>query len=285
MGTPDSSPPVLSVVIPALDEAAGITACLERLVGQDAIDEIIVVDNGSTDGTRDIIAELASRHPKIELIDEPEPGVAHARNAGFAKARGDYLGRIDADTLVASDWGATVRAHLDAHPDTMAVTGISTYHDSPIGFFLAAAIGGQQRLGLIKHQPVGNVHGANMAIRRSAWEQVLPATTTRRDLHEDLDLALCLTKAKLRIDQLPQLRAEISARRRQTPPAIWWKYQLRGLQTIANQGYNVVPFHRAVITGAWVMHTSQWPIYRAWDFDRKRFSLRPGRPRVSPVGD
>ncbi|MFE3545178.1 glycosyltransferase family 2 protein [Nocardia sp. NPDC059177] len=280
-----SSAAVLTVVIPALDEASRITACLERLVGQDTIDQIVVVDNGSTDGTREIVTELAAHHPKIELVDERNPGVAHARNAGFGTARGEIIGRIDADTLVSLDWGATVRAHLDAHPDTMAVTGISTYHDSPIGFFLAGAIDAQHRLGLIKHQPVGNVHGANMAIRRSAWEQVRPVTTTRRDLHEDLDLALCLTKAKLRIDQLPRLRAQISARRRRTPPSVWWKYQLRGLQTIANQGYTVVPFHRAVITGAWLMHTSQWPIYRVWDFDRKRFSLRSGRARVSPVGD
>ncbi|WP_336087724.1 glycosyltransferase family 2 protein [Nocardia sp. SSK8] len=280
-----SSTAVLSVVIPTLDEASCITACLERLVGQETIDQIVVVDNGSTDGTREIVSALAARHPRIELVDEHNPGVAHARNAGFERARGDYLGRIDADTLVSPDWGATVRAHLDAHPNTMAVTGISTYHDSPIGFFLAGAIDAQHRLGMIRDQPVGNVHGANMAIRRSAWEQVQQGTTTRRDLHEDLDLALCLTKAKLRIDQLPRLRAQISARRRQTPPHVWWKYQLRGLQTIANQGYPVVPFHRAVITGAWLMHTSQWPIYRVWDFDRKRFSLTPNRPRVSPVGD
>lgn len=279
------SPAVLSVIVPTLDEASGITACLERLVGQEAIHEIVVVDNGSTDGTREIVAELSARHPKIELLDEPSPGVAHARNHGFDKARGDYLGRIDADTLVAPDWGATVCEHLDANPGTMAVTGISTYHDSPIGIFLAAAIGAQERLGLIKDQPVGNVHGANMAIRRSAWQQVQEATTTRRDLHEDLDLALCLSKAKLRIDQLPRLRAQISARRRKTPPPVWWQYQVRGLRTIANQGYRVVPFHRAVITGAWLMHTAQWPIYRLWDFDRKRFSLRSGLPRVSPVGD
>ncbi|WP_410871218.1 glycosyltransferase family 2 protein [Nocardia sp. A7] len=283
--SPTEPSAVLSVIVPALDESAVIAACLERLVGQDTIDEIVVVDNGSTDNTREIVAEIAARHPKIELISEPQPGVAFARNTGFDKARGDYLGRIDADTLVSPEWGATVRTHLDTHPDTVAVTGISTYHDSPIGIFLSAAIGGQERIGMIKTQPVGNVHGANMAIRRSAWEQVRSATTTRRDLHEDLDLALCLSKAKLRIDQLPALRAEISARRRKTPPDVWWKYQLRGLQTIANQGYAVVPFHRAVITGAWIMHTSQWPIYRAWDFDRKRFSLRPGRPRVSPVGD
>lgn len=279
-----ASSAVLSVIVPTLDEASGITACLERLVGQDAIDQIVVVDNGSTDATREIVAELALRHPKIELLDEPRPGVAHARNTGFDKARGDYLGRIDADTLVAPDWGATVRAHLDANPETAAVTGISTYHDSPIGVFLAAAIGAQEKLRLIKHQAVGNVHGANMAIRRTAWQQVQAATTTRRDLHEDLDLALCLTKAKLRIDQLPPLRAQISARRRKTPPAVWWQYQLRGLETIANQGYDVVPFHRVAITGAWLMHTSQWPIYRTWDFDRKRFSMRSGRPRVSPVG-
>ncbi|MGW8648206.1 glycosyltransferase family 2 protein, partial [Nocardia salmonicida] len=54
---------VLSVVIPTLDEAAVIAACLERLVSQDAIDEIVVVDNGSTDNTREIVAELAARYP------------------------------------------------------------------------------------------------------------------------------------------------------------------------------------------------------------------------------
>lgn len=280
--TSNGTSAVLSVVVPTLNESACIAACLERLVDQDAVDEIIVVDNGSTDDTREIVATMAARHPKIELIEESEPGVAHARNTGFGKARGDLLGRIDADTLVGPAWGATVREHFANHPDTAALTGVSTYHDSPIGLFLDAAIWAQDRMGRIGG-PVGNVHGANMAIRRSAWEKVSQDTTTRRDLHEDLDLALCLCKAGLRIDQLGTLRATISARRRKTPPAQWWTYQLRGLQTIANQGYLVLPFHRAVISGAWLMHTSQWPIYRLWDFDRRRFSLNPGAPRTSPV--
>ncbi|WP_280433391.1 glycosyltransferase [Nocardia brasiliensis] len=215
--TDNPSATVLSVVIPALNEATRIERTLDRLVRQDAIDEIIVVDNGSTD-------------------------------------------------------------------DTAAVTGITTYHDSPVGFFLKLGYYLQDRRGKLGGR-VGNLHGPNMAIRRAAWLQVGADTTTRADVAEDLDLALCLTKRGFRIDQLKSMRAATSARRRRTNPREWWRFQLTGLRTIAEQGYQVLPLHRAIIVGAWLTHTVQWPIYRFWDFDRRRFTLRPAPPRVSAVGE
>ncbi|WP_330228895.1 glycosyltransferase family 2 protein [Nocardia sp. NBC_00508] len=121
------APPALSVVIPALNEAASIVRTLDRLAAQDAIDEIIVVDNGSTDDTRRIVAEYAINQPKVVLIEEPQRGVARARSTGFDRARGDFIGRTDADTLVAPDWGDVIARHLTEHPDTAAVTGITTF--------------------------------------------------------------------------------------------------------------------------------------------------------------
>ncbi|WP_405160170.1 glycosyltransferase [Nocardia sp. NBC_01499] len=273
---------VLSVVIPALNEAKSIVRTLDRLVVQDTIDEIIVVDNGSQDDTRQIVRDYAASHPAVILIEEPERGIPAARNAGFDRARGDFLARTDADTLVGPDWGAVIRHRLTEHPDTAAVTGITTYHDSPIGFFLKFGLYLQDRRGKLGG-PVGNMHGPNMAIRRSAWRTVRAETTTKPDVAEDLDLALCLTKRGLRIDQLTNMRAETSARRRRTGPRDWWHFQLTGLRTITEQGYQVRPFHRAVIVGAWLTHTVQWPIYRLWDFERRRFTLRPGQARVSPL--
>ncbi|MFI9401952.1 glycosyltransferase [Nocardia sp. NPDC052316] len=282
--TNTSTTTVLSVVIPALNEAKCIERTLDRLVAQDAIDEIIVVDNGSQDDTRQIVRDYAVDHPEVALIEEPTRGIPAARNAGFDRARGNFLARTDADTLVAPDWGEVIRHNLTEHPDTAAVTGITTYHDSPIGFFLKFGLYLQDRRGKLGG-PVGNMHGPNMAIRRSAWRTVRAETTTRPDVAEDLDLALCLTKRGLRIDQLTDMRAETSARRRRTGPRDWWRFQLTGLRTITEQGYQVRPFHRAVIVGAWLAHTVQWPIYRFWDFERRRFTLRPGRPRVCAIGE
>ncbi|WP_194832185.1 glycosyltransferase family 2 protein [Nocardia sp. XZ_19_369] len=281
MSSPDSAT-TLSIVIPVLNEAACITQTLDRLVTQDAIDEVVVVDNGSDDGTRELVSAYALEHPKVELVEEPQRGVARARNTGFDKARGDFIGRTDADCLVAPDWGAVIRQHLTDHPDVAALTGITTYYDSPVGFLLKFGYYLQDRRGKLGGR-VGNMHGPNMAIRRTAWLDVREDTVVRPDVIDDLDLALCLSKRGLPIDQLKHMRVETSARRRRTSPRRWWQFQLGGLRTITNQGYQVLPFHRAVIVGAWLAHTVQWPIYRLWDFDRRRFSLRPGQARMFPL--
>nr|WP_227997451.1 glycosyltransferase family 2 protein [Nocardia australiensis] len=277
------SPSTLSVVIPVLNEATAIVPCLERLVDQDAIDEIIVVDNGSTDGTEAVVREYAQSHPKIELIHEPQRGLIPARNTGIDKARGDFIARIDADTQVESYWGAAIRDHMIANPDTAATTGIFTYHDSPVSFFLEFGVWLMCRLGK-RGGRVGNIHGANMAVRRTAWDSVKDATTDRADLHEDLDLAICLAENRLPMQQLIDQRVRISARRRRSNPRAFWHYQLCGLRTIAHRGYPVRREHRVVVSAAWIGHTVQWPIYRVWDFDRRRFTLRGSPARLSPVG-
>ncbi|MEU0502805.1 glycosyltransferase family 2 protein [Nocardia sp. NPDC005998] len=272
----------LSVVIPVLDEAALILQCLDRLVDQEAISEIIVVDNGSTDGTDAIVREYAAAHPKVELVYEETRGLIPARNTGLAKARGDFIARIDADTFVEPYWGAAIRDYASAHPDVAATTGIFTYHDSPVPFFLDIGVWAKLKLGMFGG-PVGNMHGANMAIRRTAWDEVKGDTTTRTDIHEDLDLALCLSIKELRIQQLPDQRVRISARRRRTNPREFWTYQLRGLDALTNRGYTLLPVTRVYASLAWLGHTLQWPIYRLWDFDRRRFTLRGSPERLSPV--
>ncbi|MET9030428.1 glycosyltransferase family 2 protein [Nocardia sp. NPDC004168] len=274
----------MSVVVPVLNEAAVIEHALIQLIAQEAVDEVIVVDNGSDDGTPGIVRGFAAAHPKVELIHEPVRGIPAARNAGFDKARGEFIARTDADTLVADDWGSTIREFLTAHPESAAVTGLCTYHDSPVGFFLKFGQAVLLRFGKLGGQ-VGNMYGPNMAVRRDAWLQVREHTQVRSDVAEDLDLALCLVKRGLRIDQLTNMRAQTSSRRRRTSPRRWWQFQLMGLRTIRDHGFVVRPVHRATIVGAWLAHTVQWPIYRFWDFDRRRFSFRPGAERISAVGD
>ncbi|MGW5519523.1 glycosyltransferase [Nocardia africana] len=138
----------------------------------------------------------------MQLIHEPVRGIPAARNAGFDKARGDIIARTDADTLVADDWASTIRDHFAAHPDTAALTGLCTYHDSPVGFFLEFGQRLLLRLGKVGGQ-VANMYGPDMALRRTAWQQIRRDVQTRADITEDLDLALCLMTHGLRIHQLP----------------------------------------------------------------------------------
>ncbi|WP_245663213.1 glycosyltransferase family 2 protein [Nocardia inohanensis] len=271
-------------MVPVLNEERAILRTLERLAAQDEIDEIVVVDNGSTDRTLELLEEFAAAEPRLIIVHEPQRGLAIARNAGYNKAGGDIIARTDGDTLVAPDWAETIVAHLESHPETAAVTGLTYYYDSPVGWLLELGYRIQLRRGRFRGQ-VGNVHGPNHALRRTVWEQIRDETKTRPDVIEDLDLALCLTKRGLRIELLPEMKAWTSARRRRTDPSAWWRFQLTGLRTIAGQGYDVRALHRGFIVWAWVAHTAQWPLYRFWDFERRRFTLRGAEQRISSIGE
>ncbi len=90
-----------SVVIPCLNEAQGIRACLERVPFDPRILEIIVVDDGSTDGTAEVVREVERMDPRVRLISyQPNRGKGVAVNEGFQAARGDILIILDADMSV-----------------------------------------------------------------------------------------------------------------------------------------------------------------------------------------
>ncbi|MFI2589855.1 glycosyltransferase [Rhodococcus erythropolis] len=281
MPLPDSTP-VLSVVVPAFNEQRSIAAVLDRLLAQREIDEIVVVDNASTDATASILAHYSTVDDRVVVLHEPRPGIGWARNTGFDHARGQIIARTDADTFVAPGWARAIRDHLATHPGTAALTGPLSFHDSPVGFVLKTAVRLQQRHGKPSRR-VANMFGANMAIRASAWQQIRAQVCMRADIVEDLDLALCLSKHGLRIDRPVHMHARTSARRYRTPPRQWWHYQQCGLRTLANQGYLIRPAHHLLTVRAWIAYTLQWPIYRCWDFERRRFTLRGSEPRLSTV--
>ncbi len=92
--------PLVSVVIAAFNAAGFIEATCRSAMRQtwEAL-EIIVVDDGSTDGTGDLIDALAATDPRIRLIRQPNLGVAAARNRAIAAAGGEFIAPLDADDL------------------------------------------------------------------------------------------------------------------------------------------------------------------------------------------
>ena len=95
---------LVSVVIPARNDAEMLATCLTALAQQtglpDSVEvEIVVVDNGSSDATAQVAHDGGAR-----VISEPVPGIPQAASAGYDAARGELIARIDADSVCPPGW-------------------------------------------------------------------------------------------------------------------------------------------------------------------------------------
>jgi len=116
------SQPLVSVVVPAYQAARYITAALTSIRQQDLPGEVgvIVVDDGSTDGTDRVVA---TTDPRAQVLQRSNGGPAAARNTGVAAAAGEYVTFLDADDLWPPDSLRRRLAHLQANPQAAGVMG------------------------------------------------------------------------------------------------------------------------------------------------------------------
>jgi glycosyltransferase involved in cell wall biosynthesis len=126
----------VSVIIPSFNCEAYIAETLNGVLAQSCKDiEIIVVDDGSTDHTRDIVAAFGS---PVRLIAQANAGRCAARNRGIREARGEYLCLLDHDDYWFSDKLAQQLEQFQAHPEAGAVYGAFIFwHASDQGVFPA----------------------------------------------------------------------------------------------------------------------------------------------------
>ncbi|WP_326557445.1 glycosyltransferase [Micromonospora sp. NBC_01796] len=214
--------PRVSIVVPVHNEEETIGPCLDAILRQTSpADEIIVVDNASTDATR---ARLAGYADRVVLLTEPRLGVLHARDRGLTAATGDVIGRIDADTRLPPYWVEAVR-RLFADGTVAAVTGPVTYYDIRFPAALNAVdLVLRRAWALPSRQGLDWVFGANMAVRARAWHAVRGDLCDDRRYHEDLDLGIHLHRNGHRVVFAAKLRAGTSARRFRDRPADFWAY-------------------------------------------------------------
>ena len=181
----------LSIVIPAYNEEAVLGACLHAISKQTVQpDEVIVVDNNSSDAT----AAIAKSFGFVTLIKEPTQGIIAAHHRGFTKAQSDIIARIDADTVMTKTWVERVKKTFRDNPSIDAVTGPGAVYEFaleemyPGEFFskyyltLGKGLFGKQLL-----------WGSNMAIKKSVWQAIEPYTChNERLVHDDVDISLLL---------------------------------------------------------------------------------------------
>ena len=110
--------PLVSIILPVFNGASWITASIQSVLAQTFIDfELIIVNDGSTDQTEDIVTHLLSIDNRIVLLSQENQGFISALNFGLSKALGTFIARIDSDDL----WCATKLfkqiAYLNSHPE------------------------------------------------------------------------------------------------------------------------------------------------------------------------
>jgi glycosyltransferase involved in cell wall biosynthesis len=166
----DSAPLDLSVVIPARNEVATITDQLDALTAQtwSGSWEVLVVDNGSTDATPDLVTEYGTHVPRVRLVRASErAGLNYARNTGIDASQGRSFALCDADDIVAPGWIAAMGDALRTDP---LVTGLLEL-DRLNPEWLANSRGRGDERGLPTfHGIFPTVHGNNMGMQRDVWE-------------------------------------------------------------------------------------------------------------------
>nr|WP_127844084.1 glycosyltransferase family 2 protein [Rathayibacter iranicus] len=234
----------VSVVVPVWNEEDCIIRCLEALQRQTVAPfEVLVVDNLSTDDTvQRVLAMAPSSVPIRVLRQDHRQGLIPTRDHGFGAAEGDVLARIDADTVVQHDWVERLTASF-ASGAVCAVTGSVGYYDVVCASVLGRLDLGVRRLlfALERRQPY--LFGSNMAIRRDAW--LLIADEVCADVedrfHEDIDLAIHLTRRALPIRFDSAVRATISARRLNSTASDFHDYLSRFTRTFEAHETTHVP--------------------------------------------
>ncbi|HEY8588201.1 MAG TPA: glycosyltransferase family A protein [Naasia sp.] len=220
-------------MIPVKDDSRHLARCLRDLARQTRpADEVVVVDNGSTDDSAAVARAAGAR-----VVEERRAGIPAAASAGYDAAAGALILRCDADSRLPQHWIERVAALL-ADDAVAAVTGPALFYDLPprlaplsrllCGLYLgayAAATG--LALG---HPPL---FGSNFGMRRSAWTAVRDGVhRLDPELHDDLDLSMHLGPEH-RIRWVRALRVGISARPFTDRAALARRFR-RGMHTITS---------------------------------------------------
>ncbi|MBI5761260.1 MAG: glycosyltransferase [Planctomycetales bacterium] len=190
--------PTVSVIIPTFNRAVLVTRAVESVLGQTLpADEVIVIDDGSTDDTRDVLTRFGNR---IRYVFQENQGVSAARNRGIEAATGRYIAFLDSD----DEWLPLKLerqvAHLESHPEIDFVTCRDSTDDGQLKTETYRDPRHQLRQFLIR--PFYS-NPSRYLVRRECFEE-FGRFDPRFPPAEDLEMWLRLLKAGCRFDILSE---------------------------------------------------------------------------------
>ncbi len=181
----DQARPELSLVIPAYNEEKYLGACLAAALehGRGRFREIVVVDNGSTDGT----AEVARKYPGVTVVREPRKGTGFARDTGWRATTAPLIAFLDADTHLRPRWVDRVHRAFHREPALACITGPYWFYDLPLAN--AVLIWLNWHFAYVGNLFTGTlVVGGNFVIRRDVLEKMNGFDTTITFHGDDVDI-------------------------------------------------------------------------------------------------
>lgn len=212
----------LSIILTTYNRADDLETTMEMVVNQrfDASQwECIIVDNNSTDDTRQRAEAIIAEHKELNLryVFEPKQGLSHARNRGIAESRGEVIAFVDDDETIVHDYVSRYINFFERYPQAMAAGGriVADYLSGRprwMSQYVARPIANPLYLGdYIKPFPRGkHPGGGNMAVRREVFERIgcfdteLGRSGDKLIGGEECDLFKRMRDAKLPIYYVPR---------------------------------------------------------------------------------
>ena len=174
---------LISVIIPVYNVKEFLRACVERITAQTYTNlEILLVDDGSNDGSEAICDEYAARDPRVRVLHKPNGGQASARNAALDVARGEFISFVDSDDLISLDLIETLFRLTQKFCTKIAMCGYAAFSDeSEINNFKAALNSKENQ----NSKEVSDLGGAANSNANAGEYKISPQELFRRSCTQD----------------------------------------------------------------------------------------------------
>ena len=227
------TPPLISVCVPARNEAGNVAACLESLARQDYPNyEVLVLDDCSTDQTAEIAEAVAAAQPHLRVLrGHPLPpgwiGKPHACHQLGAAARGEWLLFTDADTVfqpgtLRMALGRALKRQADLLTGLPALRAVGFWERISVPMLTVIALGviNIPIMERFKHPGIAAASGAFLFFRRRAYEAIGGHRCVRNQIVEDIGLARAARRGGLRLVMTDTSR-HVSCRMYRSLSEVW----------------------------------------------------------------
>jgi GT2 family glycosyltransferase len=210
--------PEITVVVCTHNRVRLLEGCLDSLSRQEVDPrryDVLVVDNGSTDGTADFLSRCCYDDIRLRWVNEPVLGLSYARNRGWLEANGTYVAYIDDDAIAAPDWISEIISFVERRPEIAMFGGPHVpFATDPVPSWFPPEYGTMDLGSEERALEIGRefVEGMNMAIRKDiladcgGFHPDLGMKGYKVSYGEETQLQITLRNCGFAVYYLPQMK-------------------------------------------------------------------------------